>query len=120
MLNAFGTIFGQPAFSGNLAGMKQTFVIIFSAGANRDLSKGAREQRHWEEHAEFIDQLSGEGFILMGGPLVDDGGALLIVRAESKKLVFEIFQQDPWVKQKILHLDSIQRWQIFLNVWKNS
>ena len=58
--------------------MKNTFVAISSAGPNRDFSKGTREQPFWDEHAKFIDQLVDEGFILMGGPLVDEGGSLLI------------------------------------------
>jgi hypothetical protein len=56
--------------------MKNTFVAISSAGANRGLSKGTREQPLWDEHAAFIDQLVDDGFILMGGPLVDEGGSL--------------------------------------------
>jgi uncharacterized protein YciI len=54
--------------------MKNTFVVISSAGPKRDLSKGTREQPLWDEHAAFIDQLVAEGFILMGGPFVDEGG----------------------------------------------
>ena len=56
--------------------MKNTFVMISSAGPNRDLSKGTREQPIWDEHADFIDRLVAEGFILMGGPLVDEGALL--------------------------------------------
>jgi uncharacterized protein YciI len=52
--------------------MKNTFVAISSAGPNRDLSKGTREQPFWDEHAEFIDRLVADGFILMAGPLVDE------------------------------------------------
>ena len=49
--------------------MKSAFVMITSAGPNRDLAKGTREQPFWEEHAEFIDRLVAEGFIWMGGPM---------------------------------------------------
>jgi hypothetical protein len=41
---------------------------ISSAGPNRDLSGGTREQPFWDEHAAFIDQLVADGSILMGGP----------------------------------------------------
>jgi len=44
-----------------------------------------REQPLWNEHAAFIDQLVAEGFILMGGPLVDESGAMLIVNADDGK-----------------------------------
>jgi uncharacterized protein YciI len=62
--------------------MKNAFMAISSAGPNRDPSKETREQPLWDEHAAFIDKLVADGFILMGGPLVDEGGSLLICNAE--------------------------------------
>jgi len=98
--------------------MENTFVVISSAGPNRDRSKGTREQPFWDEHAAFIDQLVAEGFILMGGPLVDDGGSLLIVNAEDENEVREKLKNDPWRDQGILKLESIKRWQIFIDARK--
>ena len=95
--------------------MKNTFVAISSAGANRDPSKGAREQPFWDEHAAFIDQLVNDGFILMGGPLVDEGGALLIFNAKDENEVREKLKNDPWVEHGILKLESVKRWQIFID-----
>ena len=98
--------------------MKNIFVVISSAGPNRDVSKGAREQPFWYEHAEFIDRLVAEGFILIGGPLVDEGGALLIVNGEDENEVREKLKNDPWRDQGILKLESIKRWQIFIDARK--
>ena len=98
--------------------MKNTFVVISSAGPNRDLLKGTREQSFWDEHSEFIDRLVAEGSILMGGPLVDEGGALLIFNAEDENEVREKLKNDPWFNQGILKLESIKRWQIFIDVRK--
>jgi hypothetical protein len=98
--------------------MENTFVVISSAGPNRDRSKGTREQPFWDEHAAFIDRLVAEGFILMGGPLVDDGGSLLIVNAEDENEVREKLKNDPWRDQGILKLESIKRWQIFVDARK--
>ena len=95
--------------------MKDTFVAISSAGPNRDLSKGTREQPFWNQHAEFIDKLVAEGSILMGGPLVDEGGALLIFNAEDENEVREKLKNDPWSEHGILKLESIKRWQIFID-----
>ena len=95
--------------------MKNTFVMISSAGPNRDLSKGTREQPFWDEHAAFIDQLVDDGFILMGGPLVDEGGSLLIFNAEDENEVREKMKNDPWLEQGILKPESIKRWQIFID-----
>jgi uncharacterized protein len=95
--------------------MKNTFVVISSAGPNRDWSKGTREQALWDEHAAFIDQLVAEGFILMGGPLVDEGGAMLIVNAEDEDAVRDKLRNDPWYTHGVLKLKSVQRWQIFID-----
>jgi uncharacterized protein len=99
--------------------MKHTFVAISSAGPNHDPSKSTREQPFWDEHAAFIDRLVDEGFILMGGPLVDEGGmprgALLIVKAEDENEVREKLKNDPWFMRRILKLESVKRWEIFID-----
>jgi uncharacterized protein YciI len=98
--------------------MKSTFVIISSAGPNRDRSRNTREQPLWNEHAAFIDQLVAEGFILMGGPLVDEGGAMLIVNADDEDEVREKLKNDLWFERGILKLESVKRWEIFIDVRK--
>lgn len=98
--------------------MKNTFIAISSAGPNRDQSKGAREQPFWDKHAAFIDQLVDDGFILMGGPLVDEGGALLIVNANDENEVREKLKNDPWFEKGILKLEAVKRWQIFIDARK--
>ena len=95
--------------------MKNTFIAISSAGPSRDQSEGTREQPFWDEHAAFIDQLVDEGFILMGGPLVDEGGSILIVNAKDENEVREKLKNDPWTRHGILKLESVRRWQIFVD-----
>ena len=100
--------------------MKNTFIAISSAGPNGDPSKSTREQPFWDEHAAFIDRLVDEGFILMGGPLVDERGmphgALLIVNGEDENEVRGKLKNDPWFEKGILKLESVRRWQIFIDV----
>jgi uncharacterized protein YciI len=98
--------------------MKNVFVAISSAGPNRDFSKGTREQPFWDEHAVFIDQLVEQGFILMGGPLVDEGGSLLILNAKDENEAREKLKNDPWLQHGILRQQSIKHWQIFIDEWK--
>jgi uncharacterized protein YciI len=98
--------------------MKNTFVVISSAGPKRDLSKGTREQPLWDEHAAFIDQLVAEGFILIAGPFVDEGGSMLIVNANDANEVRQKLENDPWMKHGILKPESVKRWQIFIDVRK--
>ena len=96
--------------------MKNKFVVISSAGPNRDLSKGTREQPLWDEHAAFIDKLVADGFISMGGPFVEEGGSMLIVNADDESEVREKLKSDPWIKHGILKLESVKRWEIFIDV----
>lgn len=93
----------------------RTFIVLSSAGINRDLSKGTREQAYWDAHAAFIDALVDDGFILLGGPLPDEGGAILVVRAEDDAAVHARLQDDPWYRNAILHLDGVKRWDIFID-----
>lgn len=95
--------------------MKSTFVVLSSAGVHRDLSKGSREQPFWDEHGAFIDGLVDEGFIIMGGPIVEEGGAMLIVSADGEADVRAKLKHDPWYEQGILQLDSVKRWEIFID-----
>jgi uncharacterized protein YciI len=102
--------------------MKNTFLAISSAGPKADPSKLAREQPFWDEHAAFIDQLVAEGSIFMGGPLVDEAeiphGAVLIVSAEDENEVRSKLKNDPWFEKGILKLESVKRWQIFIDARK--
>ena len=95
--------------------MKGTFLAISSAGPNRDFSKETREQPFWAEHAAFIDRLVDDGFILMGGPLVDESGSLLVFNAEDENEVREKLKDDPWAEHGILKLESVKRWEIFID-----
>jgi uncharacterized protein YciI len=55
----------------------------------------------------------------MGGPFVDEAGlprgALLIVNAEDENEVREKLKNDPWFERGILKLESVKRWQIFID-----
>ncbi|MGA7671119.1 MAG: YciI family protein [Nitrolancea sp.] len=94
---------------------KSFFMILSKAGPNRDLSKGSREQAFWDEHAEFIDGLVDDGFITLGGPFEDEGGAVLVVRAADEAEVRERMKPDPWYRNGLLELVSVKRWTVFID-----
>jgi uncharacterized protein YciI len=95
--------------------MPKTYITLSEAGPRRDLAKGTREQPLWDEHAAFIDALVENGFILLGGPLVDEGGAVLVVHAESEDEVRDKLKTDPWYVEGNLSLQSVKRWDIFID-----
>ena len=97
--------------------MGSTFIVTSAAGSNRDHSKGTRDQPYWDEHAAFIDQLVEEGFVMLGGPLPNEGGAVLVVRAASEAEVRERLRRDPWYVHEILAPQSVRQWDIFIDRW---
>jgi len=94
---------------------KTFFMVLSKAGPNRDLSKGSRQQAFWDDHAAFIDGLVDDGFITLGGPLEDEGGAVLVVRAESEDDVRRTLSHDPWYREGMLELMSVKCWTIFID-----
>ena len=52
----------------------------------------------------------------MGGPFVDEDGAMLIVKGDDEKEVREKIKNDLWMKHGVLKLESVKRWQIFIDV----
>ncbi len=94
---------------------KSFYMLLSKAGPNRDHSKGAREQPFWDDHAAFIDALVDDHFITLGGPLEDEGGAVLVVRSDSEDDVRATMSQDPWYRNGILELVALKRWTIFID-----
>jgi uncharacterized protein YciI len=91
------------------------YVVISEAGPARKQSAGTREQPFWVDHAAFIDALVADGFIVLGGPFPDDGGAMIIVRAESEAEVRDRLEPDPWYRHEVLRLLGVHRWDPFIN-----
>ena len=98
--------------------LKKTFITIFNPGTNWVAGKTSREQPYWTEHAAFMDALFEDGTVIMGGPFADYSNILVIVEAADENAVHELFRQDPFIVQGILHLSSVHEWLIFLDARK--
>ena len=92
-----------------------TYVVLSSAGPQRDLARSAREQAYWDEHAAFIDALVADGLVLLGGPFPDEHGAMLVVNAASEADVRTRLEPDPWYRHGLLTLEVVRRWEIFVD-----
>jgi uncharacterized protein YciI len=92
-----------------------TFLVILRrSGPEYDLSKPLREQPGWDEHAEFMDALVDDGFIVLGGPLSDGLRTAHVVEAESEQAVRDRLATDPWSGTH-LTVDVIDSWTILLD-----
>jgi uncharacterized protein YciI len=74
-----------------------------------------REQRDWDSHAAFMDGLVDDGFVVLGGPVGHDHGALLLVESGDEQDVRARLADDPWVRSGVLCVGSVVPWLIWLD-----
>jgi uncharacterized protein YciI len=72
------------------------------------------EQSGWEAHAEFMDGLVDEGFIVLGGPLADEHRVVHVIEADSEEEVRSTLARDPW-SESHLQIAAIEPWTIRLD-----
>jgi hypothetical protein len=89
-------------------------VVLRQSGPEFDRSRPLEEQSRWPEHAALMDALVDDGFIVLGGPLADDGRVALAVEAASPEAVRETLARDPW-SETHLRVDTIEPWTIRLD-----
>jgi uncharacterized protein YciI len=88
-------------------------VVLRQSGPEFDRSRPLEEQSDWDAHASFMDELVDAGFIVLGGPLADEGRVAHAVEAESEDAIRATFARDPW-SETHLRVDSIEPWTIRL------
>lgn len=57
------------------------FAVRLVHGPGWDASRPIREQHGWDEHAAFMDGLVDGGFIILGGPALDEADLGVAERA---------------------------------------
>lgn len=90
------------------------FAVRLERGGPWDWSRDLREQDGWDAHAQFMEALVEEGFILLGGPLAGDREVLHAICAPSEQAVRERLAQDNWHQNGMLTITSIESWTILL------
>jgi uncharacterized protein YciI len=95
--------------------VSEYFLVRQVRGPDWDPSLGRREQAGWEAHAAFVDRLSEEGKVLLGGPVGDVDGqyVVLLVLADSAQDADAIFAADPW-HDNVIRTETVERWNIWI------
>jgi uncharacterized protein YciI len=91
------------------------FALTFGPGPGWDPALPRRGQPEWDAHAAFMDHLVEEGFVLLGGPVGDDGRVLLAVEAADAAEVRSRLAEDPWEPLGILRLERLEPWSLWLD-----
>jgi uncharacterized protein YciI len=90
-------------------------AVIRVPGRAWDAARGSRGQDGWDAHADFMDALAADGFVVLGGPLGEGERRFLIVcDAPDEAAVRARLAADPW-SDHMLEIASVERWTILLD-----
>jgi uncharacterized protein YciI len=93
---------------------KRVFAVINTRGPNWNDDKPMEEQGDWRAHADFMNGLVAEGFVLLGGPLTGTRDVLLIVHARDEAEIEARLAQDVWVVRGLLSRRQVNPWWLRL------
>lgn len=95
--------------------MADYFLVKHVPGPAWDHSRPRREQAGWDDHAAFMDSLTAEGVIVLGGPVgAGDGNhALLVLDAQDETEARARLAVDPWA-DGTLSIASVEPWSVWL------
>jgi hypothetical protein len=93
------------------------YIVIFDQGPAWITSLPMREQQDWAGHATFMNALTEDGFVVLGGPIGDGTrhGARLIVRSDNEQDIRDRMADDPWAQLGLLAMESIEEWEVLLS-----
>ncbi|HXY16860.1 MAG TPA: YciI family protein [Gaiellaceae bacterium] len=89
-------------------------VLLLRDGPEWDPALALEEQSDWKAHAEFMNGLVGDGFIVLGGPLADERRVVHVVEAASEDEIRERLARDPWSRTHLV-VGAIDPWTILLD-----
>jgi uncharacterized protein YciI len=90
------------------------FAVIRSRGAAWQQSLALEQQVEWDAHADFMDALVTEVFVLLGGPLEGTSDVLLIIRARDADEIERRLATDPWTINGLLRTTRVAPWTLRL------
>ena len=89
-------------------------VIVHRSGPEWKDGAPLEEQSGWQAHADFMDRLVEQGFIVLGGPLSDEFRIVHAIEADSEEEVRRTLARDPW-SETHLHLEAVEPWTLRLD-----
>jgi uncharacterized protein YciI len=89
------------------------FAVFLARGAAWQPTRPMEKQDAWRPHADFMNALHRDGFVLLGGPL-EEPDVLLVVRASSAQEITERLAADPWHRMDLLRITRIAPWTLRL------
>ena len=94
--------------------MSRLFAVARSRGTAWNDSLSLEQQADWRGHADFMNALHAEGFVLLGGPLEGTSDVLLIIRADDANEIHARLSADSWTSNDLLRIKQIVPWTLRL------
>jgi hypothetical protein len=94
--------------------MAMFLVLLRRSGPEWDPVRPMEQQSAWDEHAAFMDGLVEDGFVVLGGPLLDEIRVAHAVEAASEDEIRATLARDPWSGSHLV-IDAIEPWTIRLD-----
>lgn len=86
-------------------------VLKHTPGVNWKEGVPFQEQPGVEEHIKYMRQQLANGFLLMGGPFLDNSGGMMVCRTSDIAKAKEVAEADPCVISGLLKVE-IKQWMI--------
>ena len=90
------------------------FAVIRTRGPNWNDAVPMEGQADWRLHADQMNAMVADGFMLLGGPLVGTRDVLLVVRAADEAEVEARFGADCWTINGLLRTLQVTPWWLRL------
>ena len=91
---------------------RQIFCVLkHSPGKNWKVGIPFQEQPGVEEHVKYMSMQLKNGFLLMGGPFLDNSGGMMVCKTANLNKAKEIAEADPAVVAGLLKVE-VKQWMI--------
>ncbi len=90
------------------------FAVVRTRGPRWNDSQPLEGQEDWRPHADYMNALTAEGFMLLGGPLAGTRDVLLIARAGNEAEVEARLAAVCWTIGNLLVTRQITPWELKL------
>jgi len=87
------------------------YLLKYAPGVNWDSKLGYEQQQGIQQHLQYLAVLHDDDIILMGGTLVGEPGAMMLLRASSFAQANRIAQNDPLVISNVLKA-QVTGWRV--------
>jgi uncharacterized protein YciI len=94
---------------------RQRIVVRIKAGPAWTDGSPPEAQPGWDKHEIFVDALVDQGTIVMGGPLSDYSGSIVIFEGIARDAARALMDQDPFVRNGVFIVEEVLEWTVYVD-----